>query len=182
VSDWRRERARFVFLAGAGWPEVAIGWALPVIPHLWAGRRAAQSWNVMGRMPMPRHDEALLLFLSAPLRLCVTSLFPSSLPHVPTRPRVSGYPSQPFFADPPGEEMIHCAAPVSFSLSADAATSGTDGRHMPPAIMDSATFYGYPLEQRPHKRRTSWVPSCVDIRKPGEMSLPGIRRGGESLP
>jgi hypothetical protein len=49
-----------------------------------------------------RHDEALLLFLSAPLRLCVTSLFPSSLPHVPTRPRVRGYGMRLFLLERQG--------------------------------------------------------------------------------
>ena len=40
-----------------------------VIPQLSAGRRAAQSWNVMGRMPMPRHVTTRP-FSRSSLRLC----------------------------------------------------------------------------------------------------------------
>ena len=60
-----------------------------------------------------RHDDALLLFLSAPLRLCVTSLFPSCLPHVPTRPKVRGYSGQSFFASYPRWQSRHSVNKVS---------------------------------------------------------------------
>jgi hypothetical protein len=50
----------------------------PVIPQLSAGRRAAQSWKVMGRMPMPRHVKTRPFSCSS-LRLCAFALHPSSL-------------------------------------------------------------------------------------------------------